>query len=103
MLNFSTLARFERGGYGLLGLSCPRPSGSLRFAQSHENSFPAKFSNPAGGLDDPPVEIGLLTFGVLGSLACFVEADFFTFDFTGITGYITGFTQCGAQLAVVFH
>ena len=34
------------GGEGLLGLSCPRPSGSLRFAQSHEDSLPANLSNP---------------------------------------------------------
>ncbi len=44
-------------------------------------------------LDEPPGDLGNgLSFGVLGSLACFVEADFFTFDFTGIAGYKACFT-----------
>ena len=58
-------------------------------------------------LDEPPKLLGTrnaglqkkaarLSFGVLGSLTSFMQANFLTFDFTGITGYVTGFAQNAA-------
>ena len=54
-------------------------------------------------LDDPPGIVNFLTLGVLRSFTCFVQADFFTFDFTGIAGDVAGFAERAAQFAVVFH
>ena len=45
-------------------------------------------------LDDPPGI--LLTLGVLGSTACFAQADLLALDLARITGDKTGFPQGGA-------
>lgn len=43
-----------------------------------------------------------LVFGELGGVMCFVQVDFFMFDFMGVMGYEVSFVQFGFQGFVVF-